>query len=100
MVLKGLRAIGRHLGVSPNTILIWHREFDDPYYCFPLVPRSTGIGAGIRYLVTSELINIWLWRLSEKDVREYRLRVKHVRKAVVRLGRTRKRIANKEKLAG
>ena len=95
MILQGLRAIGRHLGVSPNTILIWHREFDDPYYCFPLVPRSTGIGAGIRYLVTSELINIWLLRLSEKDVREYRLRVKHIR-----MGRTRKRLTDKKFMAG
>lgn len=88
-LLRGLREIGAFLGVSPMSILRWHREFEDPSLSFPLFPRFTGIGAGFEYLSHTGLILLWMERLSRKNAVEQKSNLRHPRKRkVVRMGET------------
>ena len=85
MIIKGLRNISQHLGVTRSSILRWHSQYDDPTLNFPLIPRHTGKGANIYYLTTSELINAWLIRLSHKDAIQARMALRsHIRRSVCR----------------
>jgi len=85
MIIKGLRNIGQHLGVTRSSVLRWHTQYDDPTLNFPLIPRHTGKGANIYYLTSTELINKWILRLSRQDATQARMRMRcHVRQSVCR----------------
>ncbi len=85
MIIKGLRNIGQHLGVTRSSILRWHTQYDDPTLNFPLIPRHTGKGANIMYWIETELVNQWLIRLSHKDAIQARMALRsHIRRSVCR----------------
>ncbi len=86
MIIRGLRNIGLHMGVSPMSILRWHRKYDDNTFNFPLVPIGSGIGNSINYITNTELINQWLMRLSYKDSTRHRMNMRgRVRMAVCKM---------------
>ena len=86
MVIRGLRNIGLHMGVSGMTILRWHRRYKDPTLCFPLVPIGTGIGNSTNYITSNELVNEWMWRLSGENVVKQRMEIRsHVRMSMCRM---------------
>ena len=61
MIIVGLRAISKRMGVTPSTIVRWHKLPSDPNLCFPLIVKHTGIGShGIAYLTDTDLILSWL----------------------------------------
>jgi len=90
MFLEGLRAIGKYMNVAPVTVLRWHRSFGDVSYAFPLIPRFTGVGAGFKYVTHTELILLWMERLSRRSAIEQKSNLRRPRKRkVVRMGETR-----------
>ena len=89
-LLKGLRAIGKYMGVAPVTILRWHRSYEDLSFSFPLFPRFTGIGSGFQYMTHTGLILLWMERLSRRSAIEQKSNLRRPRKRkVVRMGETR-----------
>jgi hypothetical protein len=77
VILTGLRAIGRYMGVSAMTILRWHecyRGRTEAWLCFPLMMFPTGKGWGLTYKAHTGLIADWMQRWSDIDARAKRPR--------------------------
>src|SRR5215831_16984839 len=82
VILTGLRAIGRYMGVSPMTIRRWREKFrgsTDPRLCFPLLWLPTGKGWGFVYKAHTGMIANWIQRWSILDAKERELRPKQPR---------------------
>jgi len=89
IVLTGLRAIGKYMGVSAMTILRWHERYrgrTEAWLCFPLIFTPTGKGWGWTYKAHTGLIAEWMQRWSDIDSKERQARAK--RRKVLQMGVT------------
>ena len=89
IVLTGLRAIGKYMGVSAMTILRWHERYrgrTEAWLCFPLIFTPTGKGWGWTYKAHTGLIAEWMQRWSDIDTQERQTMAK--RRKVLQMGVT------------